>query len=158
MMKQENNQPGAVSRTIMLVCVTVAIIATATVIVVYSTKTPASSFQECKDEGGTITEGDAGTPDTCEIDGMFFEEALQSSDGNKAPDTNDAQQYIGLDEEAAMKLAEKNNETARVVERDGEALTVTMDLREGRLNFTVKDGKVTGVDVETVGARESQAQ
>ena len=69
--------------------------------------------------------------------------------GEPADEPNDdTEQYVGLTEEEALALAEDNNTTARVVERDGESLPVTMDLRPGRLNLVIEDGKVASVTVE----------
>ena len=63
---------------------------------------------------------------------------------------DDAQRYIGLPETDAMAQAAESNTPARVIERDGESLPATMDLRPGRLNFTVEDGRVSDVYVEAV--------
>ncbi|MFZ1360540.1 MAG: hypothetical protein WAS27_00705 [Candidatus Saccharimonadales bacterium] len=56
--------------------------------------------------------------------------------------------YMGLTEEVALEKARLANIPARVVERDSQPLPMRMDFREGRLNMTVQDGKVTRVDVE----------
>lgn len=63
---------------------------------------------------------------------------------------DDAQRYIGLPETDAMAQAAESNTPARVIERDGESLPATTDLRPGRLNFTVEDGRVSDVYVEAV--------
>ena len=96
-----------------------------------------NSFQACKDAGGMIAES---YPEQCSINGMSFTNDAQSS--------GEADQYVGLTEQEALDKAEQNNKTARVVERDGESLTVTMDLMLGRLNFSVKDDRVYKVEVE----------
>lgn len=96
-----------------------------------------TTFQACKDAGGTIAES---YPEQCFINGKSFT--------NDAQADSEIDQYIGLAEQEALDTAKQNNKTARVVERDGESLPVTMDFSYGRLNFTVTDDKVTNVDVE----------
>lgn len=59
--------------------------------------------------------------------------------------------YIGLSEQAALDKAKAEAKTARIVERDGQALSMTMDYAPGRLNLSVKDGKVYKVQVEGSG-------
>ncbi len=54
-------------------------------------------------------------------------------------------EYIGLTEAAAIAKADAADVRARVIERDGEKLQVTMDFDEERLNFVVVDGTVTNV-------------
>ncbi len=58
-----------------------------------------------------------------------------------------------MTEQEALDKAKKLGKIARVVERDGETQTVTMDIRSGRLNFTVDNGKVTKVDAEAVNIK-----
>lgn len=96
------------------------------------------NFQACKDAGGMILES---YPEQCKIDDKSFTNTAQS-----AGSTTDA--YIGLSEQAALDKAKAENKPARVVERDGEALPVTMDYVQGRLNLYVKDGNVYKVQVE----------
>ncbi|MCV7382233.1 hypothetical protein H7K14_00115 [Mycolicibacter longobardus] len=60
----------------------------------------------------------------------------------------DEDDYLGLAEQEALDKARRENKPARVVERDGKHLPVTMDLIPGRLNFSVKDGAVYKVDIE----------
>ncbi|PID70653.1 hypothetical protein CSB37_01035 [bacterium DOLZORAL124_38_8] len=59
-----------------------------------------------------------------------------------------AAEYVGLTEAKANELAKKNNVAFRVVERDGKALPVTLDLQDGRVNAVVKNGKVESVTIE----------
>lgn len=61
----------------------------------------------------------------------------------KAEDTD--ADFVGLSEKDAEALAGKRGLKHRVVEREGEMLPATRDLRQDRLNFIVKDGKVTKV-------------
>lgn len=73
-------------------------------------------------------------------------------------DPNDTEQYVGMTEEDALRCAKENNKTARVIERDGDAVPSTMDLRAGRLNFSVEDGIVTGVEEEAPNLRSQDAE
>jgi hypothetical protein len=54
-------------------------------------------------------------------------------------------EYIGLILEEAQEVAKVNGFSTRIVEKDGTALFVTMDLRNNRLNFRVRDNKITDV-------------
>ncbi len=65
--------------------------------------------------------------------------------------TTEPLSLIGLDEGVAIAIAEAQGTPARVVERDGEQLPITYDLRPGRLNLTVLDGIVTEIQVEGEG-------
>jgi hypothetical protein len=97
-----------------------------------------TNFHDCRQAGGSIAES---YPEQCFIDGKSFTNPDQII--STSPDG-----YIGLGEKAAMNKAEQDNKPARVVERDGESLQVTMDYVLGRLNFYVRDGKVEKVEVE----------
>lgn len=97
-----------------------------------------SNFQTCKDAGGTILES---YPEQCMIDGKSFTNTAQSVDSK-------SDGYVGLTEQAALDKAASENKSARVVERDGESLPVTMDYMPGRLNLSVKDGKVDKLQIE----------
>jgi hypothetical protein len=55
------------------------------------------------------------------------------------------QRFIGLDEQAALKLAAELKRPFRVVSRDGERLMVTKDFRPERINATVMKGVITAV-------------
>lgn len=93
------------------------------------------SFQACEAAGGTVAES---YPQRCHIDGRSFVNA----------EWVDEDDYLGLAEQEALDKAKRENKPARVVERDGKFLPVTMDLIPGRLNFSVKDGAVYKVDIE----------
>lgn len=57
-------------------------------------------------------------------------------------------EYLGLTEEEALDLAQKNQDTFRIVERDGVSLPITMDLVSGRMNASVISGKVVNIFIE----------
>jgi hypothetical protein len=97
-----------------------------------------NDFKSCKDAGGAILES---YPERCMIDKKSFTNKEQSVAG-------DVSGYIGLLEQAALNRAVAEGQSARVIERDGESLAVTMDFIPGRLNFIVKEGKVDRVQVE----------
>lgn len=104
------------------------------------------NFQSCKDAGGLILES---YPEKCSINGKTFVAPNQSVEGGSDQSTNiDVTPYIGLNEQDALTKADEANRVARIVERDDEALAVTMDFSPGRLNIFVKDGKVFKVQVE----------
>ena len=94
------------------------------------------SFQSCKDAGGVVMET---YPEQCSINGKSYT--------NTTPKSGESS-YVGLSEQAALDKAKSENKAARVVERDGEALAVTMDFSAGRLNLYVKNGNVYKVTVE----------
>jgi hypothetical protein len=111
----------------------------AVVLAAQANKAVVNSFQTCKDAGGTIMES---FPERCSKDGQTFTNIDLS-----AGDT-DTSEYIGISEEAALSKAKTANVAARVVERDGETLLVTMDFSPGRLNFFVREDAVYKVQVE----------
>jgi hypothetical protein len=95
-------------------------------------------FQRCKEYGGSIVES---YPERCYIYGRSFSAASESELGVSG-------EYIGLGEMVAKDKAKTAGIPARVVERDGEALPVTMDYVPGRLNFSVRNGFVYHVEIE----------
>lgn len=97
-----------------------------------------NSFQTCKDAGGAIMES---YPEQCAKDGTTYTNPDQAVGAS-------AEEYIGLSEGEALAKAQASGKVARVVERDGEALPVTMDFMQGRLNLQVKDGSVYMVQIE----------
>ena len=105
------------------------------ILVVTITNKQVSTFDECRSAGGTIGES---YPEQCFFRGQTFV-------NNHATDDIS---YVGMTEEAALNQAKETNVLARVVERDGESLPVTMDYVEGRLNLYVKNGVVYKVSVE----------
>ncbi len=75
------------------------------------------------------------------------EEDAANGNGEQVEETEieDNTAYLGLTEEEAGDLAEEEGLEHRVINRDGEALVVTMDFRPNRLNFWVEDGVVIEV-------------
>ncbi len=57
-----------------------------------------------------------------------------------------ADDYVGLTEDAALTKATQDGRVARVVERDGQPLPVTLDFNPDRLNFTISSDAVTHVE------------
>ncbi len=117
------------------------VLAAAVVILLLRPVVVVTNFEQCKEAGGTLLES---YPEQCQINGATFvdtgaDDEVTGNDG-----------YIGLSEKAALEKAEQANVPARVVERDGKALPATMDLRHGRHNFFVRDGKVYKVNVEDI--------
>ena len=80
-------------------------------------------------------------PEHCSIGGRTYVNERQLSVGSE---------YVGLSEADALAKAKDENVIARVVERDGDGMTVTMDFLLNRHNLYVKNGKVYKVDVEGV--------
>ena len=130
------------NRTVLLwaAAVIICIVAVIAVVVLMREKSDKDikSFQTCKDAGGAILES---YPEQCMLNGKSFTNETQSVD-------SPADAYIGLTEQTALDKAQAENKPARIVERDGEPLAVTMDFMPGRLNLSVKDGKVYKVQVE----------
>lgn len=118
--------------------VTVIVIAAVVALLFAKRDKDINSFQSCKDAGGKILES---YPEQCALNGKSFTNDAQS-------DYSNTDAYIGLTEQAALDKARTENKTVRVVERDSESLAVTMDYMPGRLNLSVKDGKVYQVQVE----------
>lgn len=96
-----------------------------------------TNFEQCKAAGGALLES---YPEQCLIAGTTFTSPMQVPD--------DSADYIGLTEAAALAKARQHNLAARVIERDGKSLPVTMDFSFGRHNFSVRDSKVYKVDIE----------
>ena len=130
------------NRTVLLwaAAVIICIVAVIAVVVLMREKSDKdiNSFQTCKDAGGAILES---YPEQCMLNGKSFTNETQSVD-------SPANAYIGLTEQTALDKAQAENKPARIVERDGEPLAVTMDFMPGRLNLSVRDGKVYKVQVE----------
>lgn len=120
-----------------LLCLAVAVMVAAAVLLLKPSE-EINSFQACKDRGGAILES---YPERCMLGGRSFTNENQSVN-------TDTSGYMGLEEQAALQKAAAGKQPARVVERDGESLPVTMDFVPGRLNFSVRDGKVDRVRVE----------
>lgn len=97
-------------------------------------------FDDCKAARGVIMES---YPEQCRIRGAtYINEAQQAKDPTFGND------YIGMMEDEALGFAEQQDVPARVVEREGEALPVTMDFVLGRHNLYIRDGAVYRVEIE----------
>lgn len=107
-----------------------------TVMVLRRPAATVNNFEQCRLAGGALMES---YPEQCHINGKTFVNDAQLLDGS---------QYMGLTEKAALVKAEQATVPARVVEREGESLPVTMDFVFGRHNLYIKDGKVYNVEIE----------
>lgn len=145
MSKKHNEQGSKRAMLLALLGVIIIVVGGVIAIMVYRSQTEASNFQECRDNGGTVT------GEQCDINGNTFVNDGEQPVDNEEDDATS--EYVGLTEEEALQRARDNDKVARVVERDGESLTVTMDLRSGRLNFTVEDGVVVSVEEEMPNVR-----
>lgn len=143
MTQQARRSKTAWHWTIVAICVAVGLMVVALVVINIAPGKNVTSYQECKDAGGDIAESN---PEQCTINGKNYVKG--SSDGGSKTDTGASDTYVGLTEKDALARAKNENKPARVVNRNGEDLPVTMDFVEGRLNLTVNNGKVEKVDVE----------
>lgn len=100
-----------------------------------------TDFESCKAAGGMIMES---YPERCRIDDLTFVNEAQP----EPVSPYEIDKYVGLTESEALSKAEEASIPARVVERDGEALPVTMDFVYGRYNLYVRDGEVYNLKVE----------
>ena len=124
-----------------LIAVIAMIVLLAVTIVIFMQLRPSkmvNNFEECRDAGGAIMES---YPEQCLLNGKTYVNEQQ----RPIEDTSD---YIGMTEDNALTRAEKSNISARVVERDGESLPITMDFVYGRHNLYVKENRVYKVEVE----------
>jgi hypothetical protein len=78
----------------------------------------------CGGDDGDANTADPGTADTVSIDDLFDPAPLE--------------QYVGSPLSEFTTQAEALGAEVRVVERDGESLAVTMDLRPNRVNVAVE--------------------
>ncbi len=95
-----------------------------------------STFDQCKAAGGTQLDI---YPEQCSIGDTTCTNPHQGAAGNA---------YIGMSESEALAKAKQDNVPARVVERDGIDLPVTMDFVFGRYNLYVKENVVYKTEVE----------
>lgn len=128
-------KPLVIWGSVIVVCVIAAGIAVG-VAVRNSRSASIDTYNECKNAGGRIAES---YPEQCFIYGRSYVNTIS---------VNDETGYVGLSEQAARDKAETAGVRARVVERDGEPLPVTMDYVPGRLNLHVQNGEVYKVDIE----------
>lgn len=124
--------------TVIVLCVAIVLLVALFVIVLPQQRKAVDNFEQCKAAGGAVMET---YPEQCSINGMTFTNKAQSI-------SNDSNEYVGMSEADALAKAKQANTPARVVERNGEGLAVTMDFSFGRHNFYVKDGKVYKVEIE----------
>lgn len=135
-----NNKRKQMSRYwIIAVLTVVAVVVAGALLWKPGTDKNIDNFESCKDAGGAILES---YPEQCMLNGKSFTNSAQ------VPKSSSGDEYVGLTEQAALDKAKSNNKAARVVERDGEPQSMTMDYMPGRLNLSVKDGKVYKVQVE----------
>lgn len=113
-----------------------AVIAVSVAIVVRQPSAEVHNFEQCKAAGGVILET---YPEQCMMGKKTFTNESQRINDND---------YIGMAEDDALAKARKENVPARVVERDGEGLPITMDFVVGRHNLYIKGGEVIKVDIE----------
>lgn len=132
----------------LIVVVGMILILAVTIVVFMQLRTDkvVNNFEECRDAGGAILES---YPEQCLIDGKTYPNEAQRP---VMPESD----YVGLSEDEAIAKAKQSNVPARVVERDDEALPVTMDFVFGRHNLHVREGKVYKVEIEGQ-ATDSQA-
>ena len=127
---------GTFNWVTMVLCLIVAALAAVIVILMLRPAKVVSNFEQCKAVGGAVLES---YPEQCLIRGTTFTNSAQHVGGDD---------YVGLSETEALAKAKQANVPARVVERDGESLPITMDFAFGRHNLYVKDGKVYKVEIE----------
>ena len=135
MQNKQRKGTGFSKIAVVLVCLAVVVLAG---VILWKPGKAVGNFQQCKDAGGTILES---YPEQCVYDGKSYVNDQSSG-------SNGGSEYVGLPEAAALAKASIENKTARVVERNGEALPVTADYSPGRLNLYLKDGNVYKVQVE----------
>ena len=79
----------------------------------------------------------------------FFEEEFAAAVGEECvylyPGRGGIQRLVGMDETAARTKVERCGWVFRVSHRDGQALTVTADLRSRRVNAAISYGMVVAV-------------
>lgn len=121
---------------IMVLCIAVAMLAFVVGALLLKPAKTVANFEQCKAEGGAILES---YPEQCKMGDTMFTNDKQSV----VDDT-----YVGLSEKQALAKADEEKTAARVVERDGEALPVTMDFSFGRHNLYIKNGQVYKVVIE----------
>lgn len=63
----------------------------------------------------------------------------------------DPQSLVGLNKEEAYQIAKDNNRIYRTTIEDGKRFALTYDLKDGRLNFAIDNGKITSVREESIG-------
>lgn len=103
---------------------------------------------------GCVTDVEVPAGDTPRVTLQFGPDAHTGACSSVAAATADADRllgrgrlpapgFVGLGEVSALDAAADRGWAARVVARDGESFTVTMDYRQDRVNLVVEDGSVT---------------
>ena len=137
--RKPSQQPERVVAPRMIVlalCMVVVILAGIIVALALRPVKVVSTFDQCKDAGGALLEI---YPEQCVIGSTTFTNIKQHANSNV---------YVGMTEKAALAKAKQDSIPARVVERDGAALPVTLDFAFGRHNLYVRDDLVYKVEVE----------
>lgn len=142
-MARKDVRQVAWKRAVLLLCVVLGIAILGAVLVNIAPSKNVQNYDECKTAGGSIAES---YPEQCIINGKTYLQGSTTPSSKTNTDNPDG--YVGLSEEAALGKAKSENKPARVVKRNGEALPVTMDFVQGRLNLTVNNGKVEKVEIE----------
>lgn len=120
---------------ILVLCIVIVILTSIITVLALRPVRVVSNFDQCKEAGGAQLDI---YPEQCSIGDTTFTNPHQWA-GNA---------YVGMSEKDALAKAEQENIPARVVERDGVDLPVTMDFVFGRYNLHVKEGIVYSVEVE----------
>lgn len=136
-MDAERDAPSVKWATITIIAIVIVIVASVVALSLRPDK-EVSNFDQCIDAGGSRMES---YPEQCLYDGKTY-----VNESQQVPKYDEG--YIGLSESDALSKANDDDVPARVVERDGESLPVTMDLVFGRHNFYVRDGEVYKVEIE----------
>lgn len=144
---KDNTKTNGMRWAVIVLGVAVVILTIGVAVLALRPPTVVSTFDQCRKAGGALLES---YPEQCSLAGAtFVNPASQHAGGVMSPEE---QVYVGLSEDEALAKAKQAQVPARVVERDGSSLPVTMDFVFGRHNFHVKDGKVMRVDIEGQGS------
>src|SRR5690606_19236307 len=120
--------------------VVIGIIASVAALSMRPDTTEVRNFADCKVAGGIVMES---YPERCRLGDATF-----TNEDQVPLEPSAAGKYVGMTESEALAQAKASDIPARVVQRDDEALPVTMDFVFGRYNFYVKDGEVYKVEIE----------
>ena len=131
------SQKPSIKGAAITLAVVAIIVAAATTLAVLRPAKKVSNFSECINAGGARMES---YPEQCLWEGRTY-----VNEDQRFPKESG---YVGMTEDEALLSASENKIPARVVERNGEGLPVTMDFVPGRQNFFVKDNIVYKVQVE----------
>lgn len=62
----------------------------------------------------------------------------------------DPQSLVGLNKEEAFQIAKDNDRYYQILKEDDKGFDITYDLKDGRLNFVIDNGKITSVKEEKI--------